>query len=147
MCQGRLINQRMIGDKLSHGKLRSPIRWAGFREGPLSPNPSSQNTESSSGRSPLEKPVGLGCVGPSPALSLPHPPAKLSITLTLVLISWDSLGQEARNHFGHRPSQVWLSSRETDPLARDLLGEKGLCFLINSRRSAAEDGFHGQRSQ
>lgn len=69
-----------------------------------------RNTESSAGGSPPEMSVGPGSLGHP--LSLPHPPEKLSISLILELISWDILGQKARNHNGYCPSQIWSSARE-----------------------------------
>lgn len=58
-------------------------------------------------------------------LVLPHPSGKLSISLTLVLISWGILGQEARNHFGPCLSQIWSSSRKYQCPAVVGSGQKG----------------------
>ena len=52
------------------------------------------------------KEAGAGMSDSIPSSVLPHPPAKLSVSLTFVLISCNFLDPEARSHFEHCPSQI-----------------------------------------
>ena len=106
MCQGGVSTYRMIGEKLSLGKLlSSSIEWnSGEDHFPQTLLPRTQELIKPK---PLENARGgAGMSDSIPSSVLPHPPAKLSVSLTFLLISCNFLDPEARSHFEHCPSQI-----------------------------------------